>query len=290
VKYISFLGFSEPISSITHLLTALIFLFLGKRLLSRGRGNTLRSVSLVLYTFALVYLFTMSGVYHLSTRGTSANHVLCILDHAGIFWLIASSVTPFQIILARGPLRWVPLLLTWAIAVIGIILTSIFYEVMPEWLLLTFFLALSWLSLLTIWNVYKQKREVLNFILLGGFAYTSGALFDFFRWPDIWSAVLGSHEVFHILVVVGAAIHWRAIYSIAGIPISSELTVIIKEYPGNNFMAYPSSEKVNFQGSSIADIQEQVRRWIERSYIDRHKPESIIYRFFKEEIVLLENA
>ncbi|HYO25468.1 MAG TPA: hypothetical protein VEQ85_11035, partial [Lacipirellulaceae bacterium] len=42
-----------------------------------------------------------------------------------------------------------------------------------------------------------------------------GAVMEFLRWPVIVAGVVQWHEVFHLAVLVGLALHWAFIYSIA---------------------------------------------------------------------------
>ena len=99
-------GFSEPFSSWTHLLAAGTALLGGYVLFTRGRGNALRIFSLLVFSFSLIFLFSMSGVYHLLEPGRAPREVFMHLDHSAIFVLIAGTFTPIHIILFRGPLRW----------------------------------------------------------------------------------------------------------------------------------------------------------------------------------------
>ena len=49
-------GFSEPFSSLSHLLSSGIFLMLGTWLIYRGRGSGAHLASNTLFTFAIVFL------------------------------------------------------------------------------------------------------------------------------------------------------------------------------------------------------------------------------------------
>ena len=142
-------GFSEPFSSITHLLAAGIFFVLGIVLMHRGRGHTGRIVALGIFSFSIVFLLAMSGVYHLLEPGGTARAVLQRLDHAGIFFLIAGTFTPIHALLFTRSLRWGILLFIWAVAITGITLKSIFFEDMGESLGLALYLGLGWVGALT---------------------------------------------------------------------------------------------------------------------------------------------
>ena len=210
-------GFHEPFSVITHLLGAVVFLFLGYRLMQRGRGDRGRMVFLGVYAASCVLLFSLSGVYHMMVRGGVAHQVMERLDHGAIFVLIAGTFTPTHGILFRGWLRWGPLAFIWASAVTGITLKTIFFDDVAEWLGLSFYLTLGWLGIIS--AAILARRYGLAFIrplMWGAVAYTLGGMVDFTRWPTVIPRVVESHEVFHIAVLIGATFHWRFIWQFAG--------------------------------------------------------------------------
>ena len=47
-------------------------------------------------------------------------------------------------------------------------------------------------------------------LLIGGLLYTSGAVVFAFRRPDPWPDTFGFHEVFHLLTIAAAALHYVA--------------------------------------------------------------------------------
>src|SRR5262249_15056556 len=44
-------------------------------------------------------------------------------------------------------------------------------------------------------------------VLLGGVSYTVGGVVDLARWPVLIPQVLGPHEIFHVLVMLGTWFH-----------------------------------------------------------------------------------
>jgi channel protein (hemolysin III family) len=216
-------GFNDPFSAISHLAGAVIFLVLGLLLLRRGRGDWARLVFLGIYVFSCVFLLSMSGVYHMMAQGGTARRVMDRLDHGAIFVLIAGTFTPAHGILFRGWLRWAPLLLIWAAAITGITLKVIFFDALPEWLGLSFYLALGWLG--TVSGIILGRRYGFAFIaplLFGGVAYTIGGLMDIFGWPILVPRVIQPHEVFHVAVLVGVFCHWLFVWQFAvGLPAQS---------------------------------------------------------------------
>jgi channel protein (hemolysin III family) len=125
-------GFTEPFSSISHLLASFSFLIIGMILVQKSFGNKSRVFSLGVFAASNIFLFAMSGVYHLLEKGSTANYVLQILDHDGIFLLIAGTFTPLHAILTRGYSRWPILVVVWLIGINGVVFTSIFFSDMPH--------------------------------------------------------------------------------------------------------------------------------------------------------------
>ena len=202
-------GFEEPINSWTHLLAAFAFLCLTLYVLRPSGIGRKHFVSIIVFGFSCVFLFSMSGVYHLLSAGGTARYVLRILDHAGIYLLIAGSFTAIHGALFHGSMRWGIILLVWILAINGITFGTVFFDDMPELLSLTFFLSLGWLGIIS--GVVLWKKKGLHFIkyfLFGGLSYTLGALVDFFRFPVLIQGVVGPHELFHLAVILGTTFHW----------------------------------------------------------------------------------
>ena len=277
-------GFSEPVSSISHILTSVVFLIIGAKMIWTARGNGLRVFSIGLYVFCAVFLFSMSGVYHLLEKGSTSNYVLQILDHSGIYLMIAGSFTPFQIILLRGSRRWVPLILIWILAITGLTLTAIFFSDMPESLLLSFFIGMGWMSVSTVWFIREIDRFSLKYIFIGGVLYTIGAFFDFSKWPNLYPQVLEAHELFHFFVMAGALSHLYAIYRIASFPISNTLEVEIRKYP-DHFYALIKKENAIFSSNCKESLMMDIKSWVDSRYLKKLRPKHLKISHYEVEII-----
>jgi len=208
-------GFSDPFSSLSHLLGALVFLILSFPLIKSGKGNRMKIIALSVFSFASVFMLSMSGVYHLLSPEGKTRLILQRLDHSAIFILIVGTMTPVHQILFRGFMRWGWLIMVWVIAIASIVLKNIFFASFPEWLGLVLFLSLGWGGAVTagiLW--YQRNLKHIVPLILGGLAYTTGAILEFVQQPVIIPGVLGPHELFHVAVLVGLSLHWRYIYSI----------------------------------------------------------------------------
>jgi len=213
------IGFYEPFSAMSHLLGALVFLVLGCLLMLRGRKNPAGLIYLGIYSFSVVLLLSLSGVYHMMVRGGAAHQVLERLDHSAIFVLIAGSFTPVHGILFHGWKRWGPLSLIWTAAITGITLKTVFFRDVAEWLGLSLYLAMGWVGVFG--GVALGRRFGFNFIkplLLGGIAYSIGGLIDFLQFLVVIPGVIHPHELFHVAVLMGIFWHWLFTWQFAASP------------------------------------------------------------------------
>lgn len=204
--------FYQPLSSWTHLLGAFFTLLTGAFLIKKGWGNKERVISLFVFILGIIFLFSMSGIYHALEPGF-ARQVFRRLDYSGIFIMIAGTATPIHMILFRWVWRKSMLIFLWSTAILGLLFTMLFIDIVPQWLMLVIYLSMGWSILISILKatfVFGFKKVSLAFI--GGVFYTIGAVWDYLELGDIIPGILGHHEVFHLFVLLGAASHWLLIY------------------------------------------------------------------------------
>lgn len=206
---ISITGFSEPFSSISHLLGALVFFVYGIKLIYMARSHTGWAIAVGVFVLSGVFLLSMSGIFHLLDLQGVNRTVLQRLDHAGIFALIAGTFTPVHSILFTGFWRWGFLIVIWSLAIAGITLKSIFFNELAEWVGLVAYLGLGWLGILSAYLTHRLHGfAIIKPLLYGALAYTVGASLEFLRLPVVISGIIGPHELFHIAVLAGLAWHW----------------------------------------------------------------------------------
>jgi hemolysin III len=81
------------------------------------------------------------------------------------------------------------------------------------------YLALGWVAIVAMPQLFARLGLAGGLLILaGGLVYSAGALVYARRRPDPVPAIFGYHEVFHLLVIVGAAAHFLAI-SLFAVPI-----------------------------------------------------------------------
>ncbi|QSE96449.1 PAQR family membrane homeostasis protein TrhA [Fulvivirga lutea] len=209
MKNYSILGFEEPVSSWTHLLGAFVVLLLTIKLFMKGGAGRRYPAAIIIYSISCVFLLSMSGVYHLLPRDTSARYVLRVLDHAGIFLLIAGTLIAVHEILFSGLMKWGVIILASVIASVGITLGSIYFNDIPAYLTHSVYLAFGWLGLASIIGIYRLRKDVsIKYLVYGGLAYTFGAIIDLFEYPVLVEGYIGTHEIFHFAVLMGVFFHW----------------------------------------------------------------------------------
>lgn len=279
-------GFSEPVSSWTHLLAAgasaagLFYLWY------RGRGNLSRLFALGVFSFTLIFLFSMSGVYHLLDPAYVPRQVFQRLDHAAIWTLIAGTFTPIHLILFRGVWRWGILALVWCVAITGLVLEVVFFTDIPHWLSLSFYLGLGWMGILTSYHFRRVfQHESIKYIWWGGVFYSIGGLLEFLQWPVLITGVIGPHEIFHIFVIAGAASHWWFVYRWAHYPTRSHLTFHVSVLPGQRYVARALGEWIRLEAGSMEHLRERIREAIANLFVDKTRPKSVRIVYFSEEFL-----
>jgi channel protein (hemolysin III family) len=282
---ITFLGLYDPVSSWLHLLAAFGFFIAGFFLVRKAWGSKLRVASVMLYTFSLIFLFSMSAAFHLLAYNTASRDILQILDHAAIWILIAGTFVPIHTLMFRGPKRWAVLLLVWLITIPGVIFTTVFFATMPEWLSLSFYLGLGWIGILTAYLVVVQygKAEA-AYIFYGGLAYTVGAVLEFLRWPTLIDGVLEAHDLFHVFVILGAAYHWYFIYEHAAWPIYKKQIFIVKHNPQRSyFRAHAKGDDIRVTAQTLEELKQKIHLLIEQKYKGKLPIEHVLLQFFEED-------
>ena len=164
-----------------------------------------KAATMLLYGLSLVLLLGMSAVYHIGTWRPRVRAVLRGLDHANIFLFIAASYTAIVFNAVSGYWRVGILVSIWLLAVVGMA-TLTGAIALPRWAVVGLYLALGWVGVAAIPQIAAALGlTALLLILLGGILYSTGALAYAFKWPRLWPATFGYHEVFHLLVLGASA-------------------------------------------------------------------------------------
>lgn len=168
-------------------------------------GNPWHVISVSVYGFTLILLYTASTLYH-SIQAPRTKTILQILDHSAIYMLIAGTYTPFTLVNLRGPWGWSLFSVVWCLAFIG---TAIQLKRMERWRVvsLVLYIGMGWTVLVAIKPLISSvAKGGLILLLLGGLAYTFGIIFYG------WKSLKFNHAVWHIFVLTGSIFHFFAVF------------------------------------------------------------------------------
>jgi hemolysin III len=175
-------------------------------------GSALARLAIVIYALSVAALFGTSALYHrVDWRTLAARRRMRRLDHTMIFVLIAGSYTPFSLLALHGALSTIVLITVWSAALAGAVFKLLWLDA-PGWLIATTYVAIGWVAILAIPQLLGRIGVVaVGVLALGGLLYTVGAAVYALKRPDPLPAVFGYHEIFHLLVLIAAALQYAVV-------------------------------------------------------------------------------
>lgn len=152
-----------------------------------------------------------SALYHRVTWGARARAWMRRVDHAGIYLLIAGTYTPVGLLSLQGGLQRVVLGVAWGGAAAAIV-AKVCWVHSPKWLSAVFGIALGWVGVAAMPQLARTTGiAAVVLLVVGGLAYTAGAVVYARGRPDPFPSVFGYHEVFHVLTLAALACQYVAI-------------------------------------------------------------------------------
>jgi len=203
----------ERINTVSHLVAA-CFALVGAALLvveAAALGDPWKIVGFAVYGLSIVTLFAASTLHHALDHSPRVNEVLRTLDYDAVFFLIAGSVTPMVLVLFRNAYGWTVLGAVWAIAIAGIVLRSLVRQ-LPKYITNTLYITLGWVPVLLVGAGGSLPVAAYLLMAAGGLVYSVGFVIFVIEKPNPWPGVLGFHEIWHVLVVVAALLHYLLMY------------------------------------------------------------------------------
>jgi hemolysin III len=178
--------------------------------LEAGSGRA--RLAAVVYAVSVAALFGTSATYHrVNWHRLGARRWMRRLDHTMIFVLIAGTYTPFALLVLRGTLGTVILMVAWSAALAGAVFKLIWSEA-PGWLMSATYVAIGWIAVVAIPELVHGLGVVaVGAVGAGGVLYSVGAVIYARQRPDPAPAVFGYHELFHLLVVLAAALQYTVV-------------------------------------------------------------------------------
>ena len=176
-----------------------------------------------IYFGSSVLLFGNSAIYHRFNWRPLVKRILKRIDHANIFLLIAGTYTPMAFSALTVDKGTVLLVTVWIVALIGIFF-RVFWIGAPRWLYVPIYLAMGWLAVFYVVDLWNANWVMMLLIAIGGLCYTLGAIFYGAKWPKRNAKHFGFHEYFHALTVAAFFCHWTAALLISISPIAGSIS------------------------------------------------------------------
>ena len=206
----------EPGSAITHFIGRMMALFASVPLLIKAGvsagGRTF--TAMLIFMLSMVLLYGASATYHSVNLSGKPLRIFRKIDHMMIFVLIAGSYTPVCLIVLGGKEGVTMLTVVWSIAIAGMLIKA-FWITCPKWFSSIIYIAMGWVCVF----VFRELIHTLSvpafcWLLAGGIIYTVGGIIYALKLP-IFNAKhvnFGSHEIFHLFVMVGSICHFIFMY------------------------------------------------------------------------------
>ena len=201
----------ERFNTSSHLVAA-IFAVLGTAwLVTRASlaGDPWAITAHAIYGSTLIILFLASTFHHGIDASERVERWLRTVDYLGIFLLIAGTMTPICMVLLRTDyLAWVVFGVAWGVGLAGLVLRAVVHD-LPKWVTSTLYGALGALGVVLAWPVYQQTGLLgVGLIAAGGAAYSGGSIIFTIEKPNLIPGKFGFHELWHLFVIAGAALHF----------------------------------------------------------------------------------
>lgn len=202
MRIIKYSKSEEALNIATHILGFILSLiFFLPVVLEAYRGKDMIGfMAWLIYFIAIAIMFLSSSLYH-SMKNPLARTVFRAIDHGVIYLTIAGSYTPIILIGLRSTFAIVIFVLIWILALSGIVMNIIAFTTGKEDKIskasMTIYMAMGWISILLIYQIYKYiGMSYILFLLLGGLFYTIGAVFYSIK------KIPYNHAIWHIFILV----------------------------------------------------------------------------------------
>lgn len=193
-------------NSISHGLAA-IFAIVATVLMIVKADTPLEYVTTSVFGTTMIVLYVISCVYHALSRRLTGKKVLRVIDHCNVYLLVLGTYTPVSLLGIGGALGWWLFGFVALVSVLGITLSAINTDRFQTIEVICHLLN-GWSILIGIKPLYEHMGFTgVLLLLLGGFAYTLGAVFY-----GLGAKRRYIHSIFHFFCIAGTVCQWLAIY------------------------------------------------------------------------------
>lgn len=155
-------------------------------------------VGTVIWGLTMILLYGASALYHSLPFG-NAKRICRILDHSNIYFLIAGTYTPLMLYIGT-PLTTRIIILVWAIALVGIVFTLIFWGKLKA-VHVGLYLLMGWLIVFFWKDVVPYLPEgLIGWVIAAGLTYSIGVIFYASK------RIPHYHAIWHFFCIGGSAL------------------------------------------------------------------------------------
>lgn len=211
VEFVNYTKREEQLNTATHILGAILAVIASFLCVQRaflfGRMDYL-AIGLV-YCLSMLVVFVCSSIYH-GLPLCNAKKVMRVVDYTAIYFMLMGTITPYMLLsvaVINYTLGWTLFLICLVATVVSIILTlTAFTKTKAIRMVLYIVIGLCAFSSLFIIGD-KVDPVGVKYVLAGNGAYIVGLILF-----AIGSKKKYFHTIFHIFVIIGAAIHFINLY------------------------------------------------------------------------------
>ena len=205
------LAINEPFSCYSHMIGALASLVGTFVLIMIASKSAPLLIVCTIYGLSVVFLFTTSAIYHACKIEENSGSFLRRLDHLAIFFMIAGTYTPVSYCFFSQAWFTGIMIAQWSIVVLGFFII-IFFINAPRLLSTGLYLAMGWMAFFVMYKIINTFPLItLVYLFAGAAAYSIGAIIYYLKKPDPLPGKFGFHEIFHIFILIGGAMHFMMV-------------------------------------------------------------------------------
>ena len=168
-------------------------------------GDPWRIVSGSIFGVTVLLLYLMSCLYHSYKSGLAVKRIWRRFDYSSIYLLIGGTFAPMYLVYWENVLGIVLFCVQWALIIAGITIICVFGPGRFRPIHYTLYFVIGWSAIMFIPDWFRNDKPLLGWIVGGGIVYTLGMI------PFV-KDTKGMHFIWHIFVMLGAALHWFGMY------------------------------------------------------------------------------
>ncbi len=164
------------------------------------------------YVVGVTVMMGTSALFHRIHWNPTQRRAWRRADHSAIFFAISGSYLAIAGLTMHGTIRLVLLLIIGGGALVGIAVRQLALDT-PKWVNTLPYLVVGWSAVAVLPQIARGGgATVVTLVIAGGLVYSLGAAVYGAKRPRLSARVFGYHELFHALTLVGAGLHFAAIY------------------------------------------------------------------------------